>query len=312
MPSPLLRIGTRGSPMALAQARQVGEALAAAHPALAAPGAIELVVVRTTGDKIQDRPLAEMGGKGLFIKEIEEALLDRRIDLAVHSAKDVPSFLPDGLELACFLERDDPRDAFVSLKADDFGSLAPASVIGTSSPRRQAQILARWPGLKVVPFRGNAETRLRKLAEGQADVTLLAIAGLVRIGRREAARKILSPEEMLPAVGQGAIAVEIRAQDGKARDWLAPLAHAPTAAVITAERAMLAVLEGSCRTPIAGFAEIDAAGILTLKALVAMPDGSAVHRTMQAGGSGDAVRIGREAGRALKTSGGAAFFSALA
>ena len=312
MPSPLLRIGTRGSPMALAQSRQVGVALAAAHPALAAPDAIELVVVRTTGDKIQDRPLAELGGKGLFIKEIEEALLDRRIDLAVHSAKDVPSFLPDGLELACFLERDDPRDAFISLKADDFKNLAPASVIGTSSPRRQAQILARWPGLKVVPFRGNAETRLRKLAEGQADVTLLAIAGLVRIGRESAARKILSPEEMLPAVGQGAIAVEIREEDGKARAWLAALAHAPTAAVIAAERAMLAVLEGSCRTPIAGLAEIDAAGVLTLKALVAMPDGSAVHRTTQAGGSDDAVRIGREAGRALKTSAGAAFFANLA
>ena len=312
MPSPLLRIGTRGSPMALAQARQVGEALAAAHPDLAAPGAVELVVLRTTGDKVQDRPLAEMGGKGLFIKEIEEALLDRRIDLAVHSAKDVPSFLPAGLELACFLERDDPRDAFVSLKADDFESLAPASVVGTSSPRRQAQVLARWPRLKVVPFRGNAETRLRKLAEGQADVTFLAFAGLVRIGRPDAARKILSPEEMLPAVGQGAIAVEIREQDAKARAWLAALDHAPTATAITAERAMLAVLEGSCRTPIAGLAEIDAAGVLTLRALVAMPDGSAVHRTTQAGGSGDAVRLGREAGRALKTSAGAAFFAALA
>jgi hydroxymethylbilane synthase len=297
--------------MALAQARQVGAALAAAHPALAAPDAVELVVVRTTGDKIQDRPLAELGGKGLFIKEIEEALLDHSVDLAVHSAKDVPSFLPAGLELACFLERDDPRDAFISLKADGFAGLAQASVVGTSSPRRQAQILARWPGLKVVPFRGNAETRLRKLAEGRADVTLLAIAGLVRIGRQDAARKILSPEEMLPAVAQGAIAVEIREEDGKARAWLAPLSHAPTAAVIAAERAMLAVLEGSCRTPIAGLAEIDGAGVLTLKALVAMPDGSAVHRTTQAGGSGDAVRIGREAGRALKASAGAAFFASL-
>jgi len=312
MSQPLLRIGTRGSPMALVQARQVRDALAAAHPALAAAAAIEIVVVRTTGDKVQDQALAELGGKGLFIKEIEEALSARRVDLAVHSAKDVPTFLQGGLELACFLKRDDPRDAFISSKASGFEALAPGAVIGTGSLRRQAQILARWPRLKIVPFRGNAETRLRKLKEGQADATVLGIAGLARIGCQDAARKVLSPEEMLPAVAQGAIAVEIRADDVSARTWLAPLDHAPTATAIAAERAMLAELEGSCRTPIAGLAEIDGAGMLTLRALVAMPDGSAVHRTTQTGAGADAARIGREAGRALKASAGAAFFAALA
>ena len=312
MAPPLLRIGTRGSPMALAQARRLERALAATHPALAAPDAVEIVVIRTEGDKIQDRPLAEIGGKGLFLKEIEEALLAGRIDLAVHSAKDVPSLLPSGLELACFLERDDPRDAFISLKAADFKSLPPASVIGTSSPRRQAQILARWPGHKVVPFRGNAETRLRKLAEGQADATLLAVAGLARIGRREAARKILAPEEMLPAVGQGAIAIEIRTRDERARGLLEPLAHAPTVTAIAAERAMLAVLEGSCRMPIAGLAEIDRRGELTLRALLAKPDGSALYRATRSGASGDAVRLGRDAGLALTGSAGADFFASLA
>lgn len=307
----LLRIGTRGSPMALAQANLVRDRLVAAHGTLAEPGQIEIIVIKTTGDRVQDRSLAEIGGKGLFTKEIEEALLDRRIDIAVHSVKDVPTWLPRDLELVCFLERGDPRDAFVSLKADSLEALPAGAVIGTASPRRQAQILHRWPRLKIVPFRGNADTRLRKLAEGQVDATLLGAAGLHRIGRPEAIRKLLSAEEMLPAVAQGTIGIEIRADDDQARAWLAPLNHTLTERRIAAERALLAELEGSCRTPIAGLAEIDSTDRLMLKALVAMPDGSALHRTTQQGPASDAARIGTEAGKALKKMAGRAFFDAL-
>ena len=312
MASPLLRIGTRGSPMALAQAHQVRDQLAAAHPELAGPGALEIVVVRTTGDRVQDRPLAEIGGKGLFTKEIEEALLDRRVDLAVHAVKDVTTWLPRGLELASFLPREDPRDAFVSAKAVSFAELAAGSVIGTASLRRQAQILHRWPRLKVVPLRGNVGTRLGKLAEGQIDATVLGAAGLYRIGRGDAVRRILPPEEMLPAVGQGTVGIEIRADDERARAWLAPLDHPPTASCITAERALLAELAGSCRTPIAGLAELSVDGRLRLRALVAMPDGSALHRAAQEGPAADAARIGAEAAKALKAIAGKAFFAALA
>jgi hydroxymethylbilane synthase len=311
MKGALLRIGTRGSTMALHQAHEVRDKLIAAHPALAEPQAIEIVAIKTTGDKVQDRSLAEIGGKGLFTKEIEEALFDRRIDLAVHSAKDVPTWLPDGMALACFLERGDPRDAFVSVRAADFGDLPANATIGTGSLRRQAQILNRWPQLKVLPIRGNADTRIRKVAEGQFDATLLGIAGLRRIGREDAARKVLSPEEMLPAAAQGTVGIEIRADDDKARAWLAPLNHAATAARIAAERALLDELQGSCRTPIAGLAEIDLDGSLTLRALVGMPDGSVLHRTTQSGPSGDAARIGKAAGKALKGVGGRAFFDAI-
>ncbi len=312
MASPLLRIGTRGSPMALAQAHQARDRLVAAHPELAAPGALEIVVVRTTGDRVQDRPLAEIGGKGLFTKEIDEALLDRRIDIAVHAVKDVTTWLPRGLELACFLPREDPRDAFVSRKAASFAELAAGAVVGTASLRRQAQILCRWPGLKVVPLRGNVGTRLRKLAEGEIDAAVLGAAGLHRIGRDDAVRRILPPEEMLPAVGQGTVGIEIRADDERARAWLAPLDHPPTAACIAAERALLAELAGSCRTPIAGLAELAADGRLRLRALVAMPDGSALHRATREGPAADAARIGTEAGKALKAMAGEAFFAALA
>lgn len=312
MASPLLRIGTRGSPMALAQADRVRARLVATNPELAAPGALEIVAVRTTGDRVQDRPLAEIGGKGLFTKEIEEALLDRRVDIAVHAVKDVTTWLPRGLALACFLPREDPRDAFVSLKAKGLADLPAGAVIGTASPRRQAQILHRWPRLKVVPLRGNVGTRLGKLADGQIDATVLGAAGLLRIGRGDAVRQILSPEEMLPAVGQGTVGVEIRADDERARAWLAPLNHAPTAACITAERALLAELAGSCRTPIAGLAELSAGGRLRFRALIAMPDGSALHRAVQEGPVEDAARIGTETGKALKAMAGDAFFAALA
>lgn len=311
MAPPLLRIGTRGSPMALAQTNLVRDRLAVAHGALTEPGQIEIVVIKTTGDKVQDRSLAEIGGKGLFTKEIEEALLDKRVDMAVHSVKDVPTWLPKGLELVCFIERSDPRDAFVSLKADGLEALPAGAVIGTASLRRQAQILHRWPRLKVVPFRGNVDTRLRKLAEGQVDATLLGAAGLHRISRPEVIRRLLSPEEMLPAVAQGTIGIEIRADDDRARAWLAPLNHPLTERRIAAERALLAELEGSCRTPIAGLAEIDSTNTLVLRALIAMPDGNALHRTTQQGPAADAARIGTEAGKTLKKMAGKTFFDAL-
>jgi len=297
--------------MALRQAHEVRDRLAAAHKRLAEPNAVEIMPIKTTGDKIQDRSLAEIGGKGLFVKEIDEALFERRIDLAVHSVKDIPTWLPDGLALACFLERGDPRDAFVSFNAADFGDLPANATIGTSSLRRQAQVLNRWPNLKVRPIRGNADTRIRKVAEGQFDATLLGFAGLRRIGREDAARRLLSPEEMLPAAGQGAIGVEIRAGDDGAHAWLEPINHAETASRIAAERALLDELQGSCRTPIAGLAEIDSTGMLTLRALVALPDGSVLHRATQTGPRADAIDIGKAAGRALKALGGTAFFDAI-
>lgn len=295
-----LRIGTRGSPLALAQAHQTRDRLAAAHPALAEPGAIEIVVIRTTGDAILDRTLSEAGGKGLFTKEIEEALVDRRIDLAVHSMKDVPTWLPDGLDICCVLPREDPRDAFFSPKASSIDELPSGAVVGTASLRRQALVLARRPDLKVVPFRGNVDTRLRKLAEGEADATLLALAGLNRLGIAGRATSVIDPSVMLPAVAQGAIGIEVRADDAGTRALLAPLNCGDTMLRVTAERALLAVLDGSCRTPIAALAELRPDG-LHLDGLVASPDGRQVLRTSRSGAAADAAQLGSDAGRELKS-----------
>ncbi len=292
-----LRIGTRGSPLALAQARQVQARLAAAHGL--DTDAIEICVIRTTGDRIQDRPLAEAGGKGLFTKEIEEALLAGSVDVAVHSAKDVPTWLPQGLILAAFLEREDVRDVFVSRGASSLQDLPPGALVGTASLRRQAQVLRLRPDLKVVPFRGNVETRLRKLEAGEADATLLALAGLRRLGRADAAAAILPLTEFLPAVGQGAIAIEARAGDSRTLSMIAPLNHAPTATALAAERAFLAALDGSCRTPIAGYARVDD-GRLSFRGLVIRPDGSDARETAREGAIADACMIGEEAGRELK------------
>ncbi|MGQ0662014.1 MAG: hydroxymethylbilane synthase [Pseudomonadota bacterium] len=304
-----LRIGTRGSALALAQTGEVRDRLARAHPELAAPGAIEIVVIRTTGDKIGDRPLAELGGKGLFTKEIEEALLAGAIDLAVHSIKDLPTWLPAGLEIVCVLTREDPRDAFLSPRAPNLDALAAGSRVGTSSLRRQAQVLRRRPELRVVPLRGNVDTRLRKLGAGEVEATLLALAGLRRLGLADAATCVLSVREMLPAVGQGALGVEARADDRATRDLLGPLHHEPSAACIAAERGLLAALDGSCRTPIAGLAEIGADGRLSLEALVIRPDGTAEHRARRAGSAADAARLGREAGAELRRAAGPGFFT---
>ncbi len=302
-----MRIGTRGSPLARIQAALALRALEGAHPELAAPGALEVVAIRTTGDRITDRPLAELGGKGLFCKELEAALLEGRIDLAVHSVKDLPTWLPDGLVLGAVLARADPRDVLISRDGAGLEGLPPGAVVGTASLRRQAQLLARRPELRVVGFRGNVETRLAKLAAGAVDATLLAQAGLERLGIAPAGATILPPEVMLPAVGQGAIGVECRADDASTLALLAAIEDPDSRACITAERALLAALDGSCQTPIAGHARC-AGGELRLAALIARPDGSACLRTTREGALADGVALGRDAGLELKARAGPRFF----
>src|SRR3954470_23824956 len=255
----ILRLGTRGSPLALTQARMVREALAQAHGF--APEQIALEAIRTSGDRIQDRPLAEAGGKGLFTKEIEEALAAGAIDLAVHSSKDMPTVLPPDLVLTAFMEREDPRDVFISRKATTIAGLPRGASVGTASLRRQAMMKRLRPDLAIVPLRGNVETRLRKLDEGVADATLLALAGLKRLGLTDAATVVLDVNEFLPAVGQGAIGIETRAGDSRTRELLAAINHADTLTALACERAFLAVLDGSCRTPIGGHATVADRGI---------------------------------------------------
>jgi hydroxymethylbilane synthase len=294
--SGVLRIGTRGSPLALKQAQLVREVLIA-HGLAASK--VELIPIRTSGDKIQDRPLAEAGGKGLFAKEIEQALLEGEIDLAVHSAKDLPTILPAGLMLAATLAREDARDVFISRRAKSLRELAAGSTLGTASLRRQAMVKRLRPDLRVVTFRGNVETRLRKLDAGEADATLLALAGLNRLGLASAATAILSVEEFLPAVGQGAIGIEARAHDARVRDLLAAINHAETMIALVAERAFLAELDGSCRTPIAGHAEV-ADGALRFHGMILKPDGSDANETRRQGDARDAEALGADAGRELK------------
>jgi hydroxymethylbilane synthase len=300
-----LRIGTRGSPLALVQARQVRERIAAAHGL--ALDQVELKVIRTSGDTIQDRTLADAGGKGLFTKEIEEALAAGTIDLAVHSAKDMPTVLPGGLAIAATLPREDARDVFISRKARALRELPAGAVVGTASLRRQALAKRLRPDLDVVTFRGNVETRLRKLDEGVVDATLLALAGLKRLGLADAATEILAADEFLPAVGQGIIAIETRDGDQRTRALLAAIDDPDAGAALAAERAFLAVLDGSCRTPIAGHATIDA-GRLQFRGLIAKPDGSEVFETARQGPVADAARLGCDAGRELKARAGADFF----
>lgn len=312
MKSPRLRIGTRGSPLALAQTEEVRARLAAAHPELTGPDAMETVVIKTTGDKIRDRPLADIGGKGLFTKEIDEAMLDGGIDIAVHSMKDLPTWLPDGIVLACTLPREDPRDALICARARRLAELPAGAIVGTASLRRKAQVLFHRPDLKVVPLRGNVHTRLRKVSAGDVDATLLALAGLKRLGMGDAASAVIGTDEMLPAVAQGAIGLTCRAGDRSVREVLAALDHPETAARVTAERAMLEVLDGSCRTPIAALAEVDGAGGLTLSGLVARPDGSEMLETARAGRAADAGSLGRDAGEELRGRAGPGFFEACA
>jgi hydroxymethylbilane synthase len=303
--SSLLRIGTRGSPLALAQAEEVRAKLAAAHGL--DPTAIEVCAIHTSGDVIQDRPLAEVGGKGLFTKEIEQALFENTVDLAVHSAKDMETMLPPGLVAAAFLQREDVRDAFISRKAATLSELPGGAIVGTASLRRQAIVRRLRPDLRVVSLRGNVETRLRKLDAGEVDATLLALAGLKRLGLTEAASSVFSVDEFLPAVGQGAIAIEARADDARTRDFIAAINDADTMAALTAERAFLAALDGSCKTPIAGHAWI-AGGALTLRGLIVKPDGSAAHETTRSGAAADAAALGFDAGAELTQRAGPGFF----
>jgi hydroxymethylbilane synthase len=302
-------IGTRGSPLALAQAREVVARLTKAHKL--AEGACEVVVIKTSGDRITDRPLSEEGGKGLFTKEIEEALLAGSIDLAVHSMKDMSTVLPAGLTLGAALKREDPRDAFVSLKYSSFAEVPEGAVIGTSSLRRQAQVLHRRPDLKIVPLRGNVETRLKKLANGQASATFLACAGLNRLGLAEHIREPVSTDIMLPAVAQGAIAIELRADDAETAHLIAPLNDEPTALCVAAERAFLAKLDGSCRTPIAGLAEFND-NVIRFRGEILTPDGKQRLATERSGSAATALRLGEDAAAELLDRAGPDFLRVLA
>ncbi len=299
-----LRIGTRGSPLALAQAHDVRDRLQALHEGMS----LEVVIIKTTGDTVQDRRLSEVGGKGLFTKEIQEALLDQRIDLAVHSMKDVETWLPEGTTIAAVLEREDPRDVFISDKAKSLDALGPGAVIGTSSLRRQAQILHRRPDLRVDTLRGNVQTRLRKLAEGTVDATLLALAGLKRLGRADLATTVIETDVILPAVAQGAVGIEIRRGDAAVAAAVAGLDHEPSAIRIAAERAMLAALDGSCHTPIAGLAELDG-GNITLTGLVALPDGTECHSLTETAPIAEAEALGASVGGELRSRMPASLFS---
>jgi hydroxymethylbilane synthase len=303
-----IRIGTRGSPLALAQAGEVQQRLEAAHGA--GRHAFEIRAIRTTGDRIQDRPLADAGGKGLFTKEIEEALLAGEIDIAVHSMKDMPTELPAGLAVACFLPREDVRDAFIGRSAASLGALPQGAVVATSSLRRQAQVKHLRPDLAVVAMRGNVETRLRKLQEGVADATLLAMAGLKRLGLADRVTAPMSTEDMLPAVAQGAIGIETRADDLAMARLLAPINHEPTALAVTAERAFLARLEGSCRTPIAALAEL-AAGRLSFRGMILTPDGRQCYATRREGAPAEALRLAEDAAAELLGKAGPDFLRAL-
>lgn len=304
-----IRIGTRGSKLALAQAYQLRDRLIAAHDL--APDDFEVTIIKTTGDIITDKPLAEFGGKGLFTKEIEDALIASEIDLAVHSMKDMPTRLPAGLEISCLLPREDVRDAFISPKADRLTGLAKGAVLGTSSLRRQAQVKRLRPDLKIIPYRGNVETRLRKLDDGVADATLLAFAGLRRLGLEARVTALMQTDEMLPAIAQGAIGVESRIGDERMLGFLAPLHDRATSICVEAERAFLAELDGSCQTPIAGLAKLSGEA-LHFRGQILLPDGSRSFETERNGTAGDAANMGVDAARELLGLAGPDFFRAVA
>jgi hydroxymethylbilane synthase len=288
-----MKIGTRASPLALAQAHETQARLAAALGR--EPEAFPLAPMTTTGDAIQDRPLAQAGGKGLFTKELDAALLGGAIDLAVHSAKDLPTHLPEGLVVAGYLPREDVRDVFVSRLADSLEGLPAGAVVGSASLRRQALVLRARPDLRVALLRGNVGTRLAKLDRGEMGATLLALAGLKRLGLEHHATAILPTDMFLPAVGQGAIAIMTRADDHRTREAVARITDEPTGTALAVERAFLAVLDGSCRTPIAGHATLDGTTI-QFRGLVLRPDGSEVVETHLTGPAADADRLGQEAG----------------
>jgi hydroxymethylbilane synthase len=305
MQTTVLKIGSRGSPLALAQAHEARARLMAAHNLPEEAFSIEAIT--TTGDRIQDRPLAEAGGKGLFTKELEEALLAGRIDIAVHSSKDMPTVLPDGLELSAFLPREDPRDAFIGTSAKSIMDLPRGVTVGSSSLRRQALILRMRPDLNVATFRGNVQTRLRKLHDGVADGTILALAGMKRLGLQSIATDLMPLETFPPAPGQGAICIESRIGDRRVVEMLAPINHAPTAQALACERAFLAALDGSCRMPIAGHATIDG-NELTFSGVILTPDGKKSHDISSGGPAANAAEIGKAAGEKLRRNAGPHFF----
>uniref|UniRef100_A0A2N9EQM5 Porphobilinogen deaminase, chloroplastic n=1 Tax=Fagus sylvatica TaxID=28930 RepID=A0A2N9EQM5_FAGSY len=324
----VIRIGTRGSialqpgrelfvkyaldsPLALAQAYETRDKLIATHSELAEEGAIQIVIIKTTGDKILSQPLADIGGKGLFTKEIDEALINGDIDIAVHSMKDVPTYLPEKTILPCNLQREDVRDAFISLSAASLAVLPDGSTVGTASLRRKSQLLHKYPSLNVLEnFRGNVQTRLRKLNEGVVQATLLALAGLKRLSMTEHVASILSIDEMLPAVAQGAIGIACRSNDDNMANYIASMNHEETRLAVACERAFLETLDGSCRTPIAGYAYKDEDGNCIFKGLVASPDGARVLETSRKGlyAHEDMVMMGKDAGKELLTKAGPGFF----
>ncbi len=295
-----IRIATRKSPLAMWQAEHVADALRRAHPDLE----VKILGMSTQGDKILDTPLAKIGGKGLFVKELEERMLSGDADIAVHSMKDVPVELPAGLHLTVILEREDPRDAFVSNHHASLTVLPQGARVGTSSLRRQCQLADRRPDLEIIPLRGNVNTRLRKLDEGEYDAIILAAAGLLRLGFAERIRSFISTEDSLPAIGQGAIGIECRTDDARVNDLLQPLHHAPTAAQVLAERAMNHRLEGGCQVPIGGHATLDE-DELHLRGLVGTVDGSEIIRAEISGPQSDAERLGSALGEELLQHGAA-------
>ncbi|MBW8299733.1 MAG: hydroxymethylbilane synthase [Hydrogenophaga sp.] len=300
------RIGTRGSPLALAQAYETRDRLMAAH---GLPEALfEVVVLSTQGDRITDRPLSEIGGKGLFTEELEQQLLSGDLDFAVHSSKDMPTKLPEGLVLSAYLPREDVRDAFIGATAPKLTELPQGATVGSSSLRRQALIRRLRPDLNVITFRGLVDTRLRKLAEGQVDATLLAYAGLRRLGKQDVPTELLDPKEFPPAPAQGAICIESRIDDNRINGLLEAINDRDTFDAVNCERAFLAALDGSCRTPIAGYARCDG-DKLTFSGMILTPDGARFHEIETGGARADAVAIGRAAGEAIRAKAGPDFFA---
>ncbi len=301
-----VRIGTRGSPLALFQAMETRRLIAAA--AGLEPDAIAVETIRTSGDRISDRPLSEVGGKGLFTKEIDTALLSGAVDIAVHSAKDMPTVLPDGIVIGACLKRADVRDAFLSSKAMRLADLPEGAVVGTSSLRRRALTLRARPDIKVVDMRGNVETRLAKLEAGVADATLLAYAGLIRLGLGDRATSVIEPIDWLPAAGQGVIAITARADDPDMLGLLSRIDHRDSTIALATERAFLGRLDGSCRTPIGCLARVTV-DMLSFSGMIIKPDGRVSHAVARGGSVADAERLGADAGVELATRGGPDFFA---
>lgn len=295
-----IRIGSRTSKMAMLQTNRIIDELIRHYPAMTEENCIEIVPIKTTGCTVQDRKLSDIGGKGLFIKELEVALQSGDIDIAMHSTKDVPSIMPDGFELACILERNEPWDCFLSPIAKTIDDLPQGATIGTSSPRREALTLAYRPDLKIVMFRGNADTRIQKMENGEVDATYLALSGLTRIGMADKATQILGPDIMLPACGQGAVCIEILSSNDEMRNLIQPLNHEASYRCVMAERHCLAEVDGDCHTPIAAYAEYDGKSLIKLKALAARVDGSEIIRHEMTAPAESYIALGKEVGRTIK------------